>query len=342
MRGAGREEAQRSRGRVRDGQSRDRRRPPSTSIPTRSRRLTSSPRSSRSATARRCRPLTLTITRTSTTTASLRFAPESSVSALLALPGPGARHGSRVRGTRLGVGLARPRDPCRHLGGVADPPGDVDQPSPPSHDDGHADLARRGRRLPVVPCGPAHRRRQRGVLRGRGGGHGARAPRAATSRRAPSSAPGSALRALLELGAKSAARFSTLDGHEREVPIDALRVGDEFLVRPGEKIATDGVVVTGTSAVDASLLTGESLPVEVGPGSRRSPARRSTRAAGSWCGRPASGRRPRSPRSASSSSVPSRARRRCNASSTACRRSSCRSSSSSLPITLVSWLVDQR
>ena len=77
---------------------------------------------------------------------------------------------------------------------------------------------------------------------------------------------GSALRALLELGAKSAALLDA-DGREREVPIDALRVGDEFLVRPGEKIATDGIVVMGTSAVDASLLTGESLPVEVGPGS---------------------------------------------------------------------------
>ena len=54
-------------------------------------------------------------------------------------------------------GLARPRDPRRHVGGVADPPRDVDQPAPPSHDDGHADLARRGRRLPVLPCGPAHR-----------------------------------------------------------------------------------------------------------------------------------------------------------------------------------------
>ena len=77
---------------------------------------------------------------------------------------------------------------------------------------------------------------------------------------------GSALRALLDLGAKSASVLD-VDGRERDVPIDELRVGDEFVVRPGEKIATDGVVVTGTSAVDASLLTGESLPVEVGPGS---------------------------------------------------------------------------
>ncbi|RPI07341.1 MAG: heavy metal translocating P-type ATPase, partial [Actinobacteria bacterium] len=77
---------------------------------------------------------------------------------------------------------------------------------------------------------------------------------------------GSALRALLDLGAKSASVLD-VDGRERDVPIDELHVGDEFVVRPGEKIATDGVVVTGTSAVDASLLTGESLPVEVGPGS---------------------------------------------------------------------------
>jgi Cu+-exporting ATPase len=76
---------------------------------------------------------------------------------------------------------------------------------------------------------------------------------------------GAALRALLELGAKD---VSVLDeeGRERRVPIDALRVGDRFVVRPGEKIATDGVVEEGTSAVDKSLLTGESVPVEVAPG----------------------------------------------------------------------------
>ncbi|MDA0182418.1 heavy metal translocating P-type ATPase [Solirubrobacter phytolaccae] len=72
---------------------------------------------------------------------------------------------------------------------------------------------------------------------------------------------GSALKALLELGAKE---VSLADG--RVVPVDALQVGDDFLVRPGEKIATDGVVVEGHSAVDLSLLTGESVPVEVGPG----------------------------------------------------------------------------
>ncbi|GAA1533828.1 Cu+-exporting ATPase [Microbacterium ginsengiterrae] len=72
---------------------------------------------------------------------------------------------------------------------------------------------------------------------------------------------GAALRALLELGAKDVSVLR--DGVETTIPIDDLRVGDEFVVRPGEKIATDGVVVSGRSAVDASMLTGESVPVEV-------------------------------------------------------------------------------
>ena len=76
---------------------------------------------------------------------------------------------------------------------------------------------------------------------------------------------GAALRALAELGAKEAVLLEP-DGSERHVPIDQLRVGDLFVVRPGEKVATDGVVVEGRSAVDQSLLTGESVPVEVGPG----------------------------------------------------------------------------
>ncbi|WP_431792618.1 heavy metal translocating P-type ATPase [Microbacterium paraoxydans] len=75
---------------------------------------------------------------------------------------------------------------------------------------------------------------------------------------------GAALRALLELGAKEVVVLR--DGVETRIPTSALRVGDEFVVRPGEKIATDGVVVSGTSAVDASMLTGESVPVEVGEG----------------------------------------------------------------------------
>ncbi|MER7459939.1 heavy metal translocating P-type ATPase [Micromonospora sp. NPDC126480] len=75
---------------------------------------------------------------------------------------------------------------------------------------------------------------------------------------------GAALRALLELGAKDVAVLR--GGAEVRVPVDQLAVGDRFVVRPGEKIATDGVVAEGTSAVDASMLTGESVPVEVAPG----------------------------------------------------------------------------
>jgi Cu+-exporting ATPase len=75
---------------------------------------------------------------------------------------------------------------------------------------------------------------------------------------------GAALRALLELGAKDVAVLR--DGVETRIPVEQLAVDDLFVVRPGEKVATDGVVVEGTSAIDASLLTGESVPVEVGPG----------------------------------------------------------------------------
>ncbi|MFP3902584.1 MAG: heavy metal translocating P-type ATPase, partial [Acidimicrobiia bacterium] len=76
---------------------------------------------------------------------------------------------------------------------------------------------------------------------------------------------GTAIEALMELGAKDVAVLDD-DGVEHRVPVDRLAVGDRFVVRPGEKIATDGVVVEGASAVDRSLLTGESVPVEVGPG----------------------------------------------------------------------------
>jgi Cu+-exporting ATPase len=75
---------------------------------------------------------------------------------------------------------------------------------------------------------------------------------------------GAAIRALLELGAKEAHLLR--DGQEVLVPVEALTVGDRFVVRPGEKVATDGVVTSGTSAIDQSMLTGESVPVEVGPG----------------------------------------------------------------------------
>jgi Cu+-exporting ATPase len=76
---------------------------------------------------------------------------------------------------------------------------------------------------------------------------------------------GDALRALLDLGAKDATILQ--DGAEVKIPAGRLAVGDLIVVRPGEKIATDGVVVDGASAVDASLVTGESVPVDVGPGS---------------------------------------------------------------------------
>jgi Cu+-exporting ATPase len=75
---------------------------------------------------------------------------------------------------------------------------------------------------------------------------------------------GAALRALMELGAKDVAVLR--DGREVRIAADRLAVGDRFVVRPGEKIATDGTVVEGTSAVDASMLTGESVPVDAGVG----------------------------------------------------------------------------
>ena len=75
---------------------------------------------------------------------------------------------------------------------------------------------------------------------------------------------GAAIRALLELGAKEARLLR--DGKEISVPVEQLAVGDLFVIRPGEKVATDGVVVEGSSAVDQSMLTGEPVPVEVGPG----------------------------------------------------------------------------
>ncbi|MFM9126302.1 MAG: heavy metal translocating P-type ATPase, partial [Solirubrobacterales bacterium] len=78
---------------------------------------------------------------------------------------------------------------------------------------------------------------------------------------------GSALKALLELGAREATVLGP-DGRERQVPVEDVVAGDRFVVRPGEKIATDGIVVEGASAVDDSLLTGERVPVEVLPGDR--------------------------------------------------------------------------
>ena len=80
------------------------------------------------------------------------------------------------------------------------------------------------------------------------------------------SASGQALRALLDMGAKDVSVIR--GGRETRLPIAELQVGDQFVVRPGESIASDGVILEGTSAVDASMLTGESEPVEVRPGDR--------------------------------------------------------------------------
>jgi Cu+-exporting ATPase len=76
---------------------------------------------------------------------------------------------------------------------------------------------------------------------------------------------GAALRALLDMGAKDVAVMRDGSGEIR-IPVSELAVGDVFVVRPGEKVATDGVVTSGASAVDVSMLTGESVPVDVGPG----------------------------------------------------------------------------
>jgi P-type Cu+ transporter len=75
---------------------------------------------------------------------------------------------------------------------------------------------------------------------------------------------GAALRALLSLGAKDA--MVLRDGAEVRIPVGQLAAGEEFIVRPGEKIAADGLVISGNSAVDTSMLTGEPVPAEVGPG----------------------------------------------------------------------------
>ena len=75
---------------------------------------------------------------------------------------------------------------------------------------------------------------------------------------------GAALRALLELTPAEVAVLR--DGPETMIAIGALRVGDQFVVRPGERIATDGLILSGYSAVDASSVTGESVPIEIGPG----------------------------------------------------------------------------
>src|SRR5207247_8974862 len=78
---------------------------------------------------------------------------------------------------------------------------------------------------------------------------------------------GSAIRALLKRAPPTARRIRP-DGTEEDVPLEAVQVGDQLRVRPGERVPVDGVVVEGTSAVDESMVTGEPIPVEKTPGSR--------------------------------------------------------------------------
>ena len=137
---------------------------------------------------------------------------------------------------------------------------------------------------------------------------------------------GAAIRALLELGVKEARVLRA--GQEVLVPIEALRPGDRFVVGPGEKIATDGVVEEGSSAIDQSMLTGESAPVEVAP-APRSRGRRSIRTEDSSSAPPESAPRRRSRRLPGSSRKLRRERRRSSVSPTGSRASSSRSSSRS-------------
>ena len=137
---------------------------------------------------------------------------------------------------------------------------------------------------------------------------------------------GEAIRSLLELGAKDVHLLR--EGTEVLVPVDALVVGDRFVVRPGEKIATDGVVVSGVSAVDQSMLTGEPVPVEVGEGAMVAGATINT--SGAWSSRQrGSAAIPRWRRSPASLQMRRPARRRSSGWSTASRRSSSRSCSGS-------------
>lgn len=100
---------------------------------------------------------------------------------------------------------------------------------------------------------------------------------------------GDAMRALAAAGAKEASVLDA-DGTERRVPVAALRPGDRFVTRPGEAIAADGVVEFGESAVDTSMMTGESVPSDTAPGTAVSAG--TVLVAGLWCARPGPARTP--------------------------------------------------
>ncbi len=241
----------------------------------------------------------------------------------------------------LAVGRLRALHPGHPVVGLAVPPRHPREPAPRRHDHGHARLARHHRGVPVVgrragvPRGRRHRESggcraacrwarcsaARATARTSTSRPPARSSRCcssgSTSRPAPAAGRARRLRALLELGAKTA-RLENGD----EIPVASLRVGDRFVVRPGEKIATDGIVVEGASAVDVSMLTGRA-----GAGRRRDRATRcsappSTPAADSWSRPPGSAARPRWRRSRGWWRRRRGRRRRCNGWPTASRRSS--------------------
>ena len=185
-------------------------------------------------------------------------------SAALTAPLVAALDDSAAPVRRLGVGCAGARDADRRLGRLAVPPGGAPERATRGGDDGHPDLDRHHRRVRVVGRRPRRRRRRGHVLRGRGCDHDADPPRpvprgagAAALGRGDSRAARSwarRRRVCCATGSRSSSRW-------KSSPSETV-----FVVRPGERIATDGAVEEGASAIDQSMLTGESLPVEVGPG----------------------------------------------------------------------------
>ena len=225
----------------------------------------------------------------------------------------------------LAVALGDPRRARRRLGRAGLPPRGLDQPAPRRRHHGHPGLGGHARRARLVVLRPVPRRRRDAgddatgcSLTAAGGptrstsrprrrsrrscwpGAGSRpAPSAGPATRcAPCSTSARRTSPCAATGARSASR-STGSG-----------VGDEFVVRPGETVATDGVVVEGRSAVDASAMTGESVPVDVGPGRRGQRRRRSRSAAAWWCARPPSAPTPAWPGSPGGSRRPRTARPR--------------------------------